>query len=390
MREGQNRLAEQERAAAAELLEKQRERRDSVAAAAAVASAMNPRESSPMGNPVHHRPPGPAAISAAGSGPLPERPLGLNLSSKPALPVEQQSQRHGSESPISTGNSPIPPIDDDDDDVLTDEDIDPKRSSDGKKEEDNHEDKANNNNNAAGGNNPAALTAGLAGLEGLAAAAAAANGGGEVNSVYGLIGNIQALLKVAVENAKAEERQNLLKTDGSEMEELKRSFLKRLKKEKRYRRRVQEQLEQETKRREQMEEALRVTSAETLKRITESLAAAAKTASADLPPASKDVDVTAAAEAKSDLGSDNAASEAAAAAAKRRKSGDDRSTSSAGNRSSPLAPSSPKDSSSSVKESDGGGGGGVSEGGGNGNSSPNARGMHLHIFKANSTHCQTL
>ena len=35
MREGQNRLAEQERAAAAELLEKQRERRDSAAAAVA-------------------------------------------------------------------------------------------------------------------------------------------------------------------------------------------------------------------------------------------------------------------------------------------------------------------------------------------------------------------
>ena len=122
---------------------------------------------------------------------------------------------------------------------------------------------------------------------------------------------------------------------------------------------------------------MRVTSAETLKRITESLAAAAKTAS-DLPPVSKDADV-ASAEAKSDLGSDKAASEAAAAAAKRRKSGDDRSTSSAGNRSSPLAPSSPKDSSSSVRESDGGGGGGGSEGGGNGNSSPNARGTYQSL-----------
>ena len=120
-----------------------------------------------------------------------------------------------------------------------------------------------------------------------------------------------------------------------------------------------------------MEEALRVTSNETLKRITESLAAAAKSAT-DLPAVAKDVDV-AAAEVKPDLGSDNATSEAAAAA-KRRKSGDDRSTSSAGNRSSPLAPSSPKDSSSSVKESDGGGAGGGSEGAGNGNSSPNARG----------------
>ena len=47
---------------------------------------------------------------------------------------------------------------------------------------------------------------------------------------------------------------------------------KRFKKEKRYRRKLQEQLEQETRRRVQMEEALRVTSADTLKRITESLA----------------------------------------------------------------------------------------------------------------------
>ena len=47
--------------------------------------------------------------------------------------------------------------------------------------------------------------------------------------------------------------------------------LRRLKKEKRYRKKLQEQLDVETKRRIQMEEALRMTSAETLKRITESL-----------------------------------------------------------------------------------------------------------------------
>ena len=59
-----------------------------------------------------------------------------------------------------------------------------------------------------------------------------------------------------------------------EFEELKKNSqlnLRRLKKEKRYRRKLQEQLEIETKRRVQMEEALRMTSAETLKRITESL-----------------------------------------------------------------------------------------------------------------------
>ena len=59
-----------------------------------------------------------------------------------------------------------------------------------------------------------------------------------------------------------------------EFEELKKNSqlnLRRLKKEKRYRRKLQEQLDIETKRRVQMEEALRMTSAETLKRITESL-----------------------------------------------------------------------------------------------------------------------
>ena len=59
------------------------------------------------------------------------------------------------------------------------------------------------------------------------------------------------------------------------MDELKKTnqlHLKRFKKERKYRRKLQEQLDLETKRRIQMEEALRMTSAETLKRITESLA----------------------------------------------------------------------------------------------------------------------
>ena len=60
----------------------------------------------------------------------------------------------------------------------------------------------------------------LAGFQNLLAAAAANTGSGDhrpgepgadpagqLSSVYGLIGNIQALLKMAVENAKKEERQ---------------------------------------------------------------------------------------------------------------------------------------------------------------------------------------
>ena len=157
----------------------------------------------------------------------------------------------------------------------------------------------------------------------MANADAAGGGEGQLGSVYSLITNIQALIKVAVENAKKEERSKLedggkwywiiwyqstglldiywiacymldcllykwwfylgnSKTDPNkpsgdlihELEELKKNSqlnLRRLKKEKRYRKKLQEQLEAETKRRVQMEEALRMTSAETLKRITESL-----------------------------------------------------------------------------------------------------------------------
>ena len=50
----------------------------------------------------------------------------------------------------------------------------------------------------------------MAGLPGLLANADAAGGGeGQLGSVYSLITNIQALIKVAVENAKKEERSKL-------------------------------------------------------------------------------------------------------------------------------------------------------------------------------------
>merc|ERR1711935_623066 len=123
----------------------------------------------------------------------------------------------------------------------------------------------------------------LAGLPGLLASASSESGSGDgqLASVYSLITNIQALIKVAVENAKKEERTQLAEKGGEaktdlkiEMDELKKNsqiYLRRFKKEKRYRRKLQEQLEMETKRRVQMEEALRMTSSETMKRITESL-----------------------------------------------------------------------------------------------------------------------
>ena len=66
---------------------------------------------------------------------------------------------------------------------------------------------------------------------------------------------------------------------AAELEEMKKStavYLRRFKREKRERRRLQEELDLEKRRVMQMEEALRMTSAETLKRITESLAATAK------------------------------------------------------------------------------------------------------------------
>merc|ERR1711971_1417354 len=119
----------------------------------------------------------------------------------------------------------------------------------------------------------------LGGLPGLLAQSTE-GGDGQLASVYSLITNIQAMIKVAVENAKKEERSLITEKGGDktelkgEMDEPKKSsqiYLRRFKKEKRYRRKLQEQLEMETKRRLQMEEALRMTSSETLKRISESL-----------------------------------------------------------------------------------------------------------------------
>jgi len=81
----------------------------------------------------------------------------------------------------------------------------------------------------------------LAGLPGLLASSESGSGEGQLASVYGLMSNIQALIKVAVENAKKEERNNAgnleLKTDSKglerEMEEVKKNrdiYLRRFKK----------------------------------------------------------------------------------------------------------------------------------------------------------------
>jgi hypothetical protein len=252
MREGQSRLAEQERAAAAELMEK-RQRRDS--ARDCGSPLQDARRDSGHGHMDGQlglnltSPKSPAGTVVHGGMHLPN-PHGImnhlrhqphrdlddrdHHSSVPSAPpaVHSRGARARSESPTSAAsNSPIPPIDDDDDDVITDEETDrvPNQSGACGDSPKNKEDKVNNNDDRQqqqlqqqqqqtqspatllGG--LAGLPAGLAGLEGLAAAAAAANGGGEthLSSVYGLIGNIQALLKMAVENAKQEERQNILK-----------------------------------------------------------------------------------------------------------------------------------------------------------------------------------
>merc|ERR1719510_620528 len=195
----------------------------------------------------------------------------LNLSSKSA---------HENNSDLSADDDVY--VSDNDDDLASNEEK-PKMDN------DKTEDKVNNNGTTAlpsqGLPGPGVgLLAGLPGL--LANSENASSGEGQLGSVYSLITNIQALIKAAVENAKKEERTKIedggdSKTDPKnnsdiirEFEELKKNSqlnLRRLKKEKRYRRKLQEQLEIETKRRVQMEEALRMTSAETLKRITESL-----------------------------------------------------------------------------------------------------------------------
>ncbi|TRY73892.1 hypothetical protein TCAL_07775 [Tigriopus californicus] len=218
-------------------------------------------------------------------------------------PVLNLSKPSGSESPISDpGHHRLGDVEEEEEeDVVSDDDIAPVS--------DKKEDKENNNRdilaNGKGPVNPTSIPGFPSNLvENMAAMAAASGqtggGDGQLNSVYGLIGNIQALLKMAVENAKKDESPTITKSDpktdiglskgqpnkapmsrttpsGSihdELEEMKKNsqiYLKRFKKEKRYRRKLQEQLELETKRRVQMEEALKMTSAETLKRITESM-----------------------------------------------------------------------------------------------------------------------
>merc|ERR1711953_1228517 len=198
-------------------------------------------------------------------------------------PILNLSAKHDNNSDLSG----------DDDVYVSDNDIDDLASNEGdksnKSQNDKSEDKVNNNGTSAlpvtqGGLPSPGL---LAGLPGLLANTESGSGEGQLASVYGLMSNIQALIKVAVENAKKEERTNQgtgeLKTDSKrlehEMEEVKKNrdiYLRRFKKEKRYRRKVQEQLEVETQRRLQMEEALRsmtsgMTSSEALKRITETL-----------------------------------------------------------------------------------------------------------------------
>eukprot|EP00095_Tigriopus_kingsejongensis_P011495 maker-scaffold56_size446035-snap-gene-2.11 protein:Tk11495 transcript:maker-scaffold56_size446035-snap-gene-2.11-mRNA-1 annotation:"hypothetical protein KGM_05630" len=204
-------------------------------------------------------------------------------------PILNLSKTHGSESPSSEPETRL----EEEEDIVSDDDI---------AVSDKKEDKENNNKDilANGKGNPNAPPPGFPSnlVENMAAMAAAGGqttgADGQLNSVYGLIGNIQALLKMAVENAKKDERGVSVtkadpKTDHAlskshpdrapssmqeELEEQKKSaqlYLRRFKKEKRYRRKLQEQLEMETKRRVQMEEALKMTSAETLKKITESL-----------------------------------------------------------------------------------------------------------------------
>ena len=200
-------------------------------------------------------------------------------------PILNLSSKHDNNSDLSGDDDVY--VSDNDDDLASNED---KSGSNKIDITDKSEDKVNNNGTSAvptqgpgGLPNPGLL----AGLPGLLASSESGSGEGQLASVYGLMSNIQALIKVAVENAKKEERNNAgnleLKTDSKglerEMEEVKKNrdiYLRRFKKEKRYRRKVQEQLEVETQRRLQMEEALRnmtsgMASSEALKRITESL-----------------------------------------------------------------------------------------------------------------------
>ena len=111
-----------------------------------------------------------------------------------------------------------------DDDNLS---SDGKMNSSGKKE-----DKANNNRgdgptSAVSSANPFNIPGFPANLAAMAAGAGGGDGGdaGQMNSVYGLIGNIQALLKMAVENAKQEERHAQAVKNGEEKNDFARRTL---------------------------------------------------------------------------------------------------------------------------------------------------------------------
>lgn len=133
----------------------------------------------------------------------------------------------------------------DDEDIISEDDMDDSKSVDRHNEASSDKDKDRANNNKGNNNedtdandvddvdddvddeeNASAALGPLAGFQNLLAAAAAGGGstagegrqgepGGDpaqanqLGSMYGLLGNIQALLKMAVENAKKEERQLL-------------------------------------------------------------------------------------------------------------------------------------------------------------------------------------
>ena len=229
MREGQRNLADQqERAAAAaalavnaELAEK-RERRDS---RDSPSSHHNRDADRDRDRDLHHH----KERSLVGSGLFPgqgapgsgskDYPPRSSLSgSSPILNLTKLPGGGGHESPISEHGSGEPRVED-----IASED---EEDAGGKKRKDVVDvAKVDNNNKELNGNNkpgsgmtqPSPLSIpGFPNLmEGMAAAAAAGqrggngNGGGDanqMNSVYGLVSNIQALLKMAVENNKTDDK----------------------------------------------------------------------------------------------------------------------------------------------------------------------------------------
>ncbi len=99
--------------------------------------------------------------------------------------------------------------DDDDDDDLSD--TNEKKEANNNKESSGVTATGGSDSATATGATPTSLAAmaGFPGLAALGSGAEATSGGNQLNSVYGLIGSIQALLKMAVENAKQEERQSM-------------------------------------------------------------------------------------------------------------------------------------------------------------------------------------